>query len=143
MNESNRENWMSMRSVPDGSMLLFAVDGEGNEGKTDPLRFELLDRDLWDCQSDNQMTCTFKCRGKIYAKLMMLISERERLRGTVRIELPDLGWFSQWRVAVLNVEDAHMYDADHMTGNLTFTVTNTAPDGRSEMGPVFGNLASR
>lgn len=141
MDELAFNNWRSIGSVPDGSMLLFSLD-LAVEGMPDPLQFELLYLDLRGCgprEPDGVMTCSIKCSGETYAIIMALISAK----GTIRIELPDPGWFSQWRVGVLAVEDACVYDADHMTGNLTFTVTNTAPDGRSVMEPVFGNLASR
>jgi hypothetical protein len=141
MDELAFEKWRSIGSVPDGSMLLFSADLQ-IDGIPDEMRFGLLDLDLRDCgprEPDGRMTCTIKCPGKTYAMIMALISAR----GTIRIELPDPGWFSQWRVAVSAVDHPCVYDADHMTGNLTFAVTNTAPDDCSVMRPVFGNLASR
>ena len=140
MNEATFENWMSMRSLPDGSILFFSLDDIVLEGVPDPLQFDLLDLDLRYCLSpDGVMTCTIKCSGGNYAMLMGLISAN----GTARIALPEPGWFSQWRVAVLDVDHPCVFDTDHMTGNLTFTVTNTAPDGHSVMGPEFGNLVPR
>ena len=141
MDELAFEKWRSIGAVSDGAMLLLSLDLVV-EGIPDPLRFELLDLDLRDCgprEPDGRMTCTIKCPGETYAMIMAHISAK----GTIRIELPDPGWYSQWRVGVLAVEDACVYDADHMTGNLTFTVTNTAPDGRSVMEPVFGKLTNR
>ena len=59
-------------------------------------------------------------------------------KGTARIEIPSQGWFSQWRIALLSVSGPAIADGDRMTGSITLTVTNTAPDDKSEMGPVFG-----
>ena len=77
---------------------------------------------------------TIECSGATYEMLSGLIGAK----GTARIEIPGHGWFSQWRVAILSVSGPAIADGDRMTGSLHLTVTNTAPDDRSEMGPVFG-----
>ena len=82
----------------------------------------------------DQISGTIECSGATYGMLMGLIGAK----ATARIEIPNQGWFSQWRVAILSVDGPAIRDGDRMTGNLVLTVTNTAPDDKSEMGPVFG-----
>ena len=80
------------------------------------------------------MAISIECSGATYAALAALIGSK----GTARIEIPNQGVFSQWRIAMLSVDGVPIRDGDRMTGNLVLTVTNTAPDDKSEMGPVFG-----
>jgi hypothetical protein len=86
--------------------------------------------------SADQISGTIECPGAIYAQLMGLLGAT----GTVRIEIPNQLWYEQWRVAILSVDGPSVVDGDRMTGSLTLTVTNTAADGKSECGPVFGTL---
>jgi len=83
----------------------------------------------------DQISGSIECAGETYAMLAGLIGAK----ATARIEIPNQGWFSQWRVAILNVSGPEIKDGDRMTANLVLTVTNTAPDDKSEMGPVFGD----
>jgi len=82
----------------------------------------------------DQIAGGIECSGATYAMLVGLIGAK----ATARIEIPNQGWYSQWRVAILSVDGPALRDGDRMTSNLTLTVTNTAPDDKSEMGPVFG-----
>lgn len=82
----------------------------------------------------DQISGSIECSGATYAMLSALIGSK----GTCRIEIPNQGWYSQWRIALLSVDGPPVRDGDRMTGNLVLTVTNTAPDDKSEMGPVFG-----
>lgn len=84
--------------------------------------------------SGDSINGTIECSGPTYAMLAGLIGSK----GTARIEIKNQGWFSQWRVAILSVSGPQIADGDRMTGSLVLTVTNTAPDDKSEMGPVFG-----
>lgn len=77
---------------------------------------------------------TIECSGPTYQMLSGLIGAK----GTARIEIPSQGWFSQWRIAILSVSGPAIADGERMTGSLTLTVTNTAPNDKDEMGPVFG-----
>ena len=83
----------------------------------------------------DQIAGSIECAGDTYAMLAGLIGAK----ATARIEIPNQGWFSQWRVAILSVNGPDIKDGDRMTSNIVLTVTNTAPDVRSEMGPVFGD----
>ena len=159
--------WATMTSVqvgsasrdtnePGGSKLLISLD-VGVEGITDPMTFDFMDIGMPSLQASaystqllaqkkwmtmgvsrfvdsDQLSGTIECAGATYAMLAGLIGAK----ATARVEIPNQGWFSQWRVAILSVDGPAIRDGDRMTGNLVLTVTNTAPDDKSEMGPVFG-----
>lgn len=149
---------------PGGSRLLLNLD-ELPTGITDPaggalanpLTFDFLDIGLpslaasaystqllaqrkWATQgvsriiAGDSITGTIECSGFTYALMISLIGAK----GTARIEIPNQGWFSQWRVAILSVDGPSLQDGDRMTGSLVLTVTNTAPNDKDEMAPVFG-----
>ena len=141
---------------PGGSKLLVSLDVTV-AGIPDPMTFDFIDFGLpslqgsaystqllaqkkWATQgvgriiAGDQISGTIECPGEVYAMIMGLIGAK----GTARIEIPTQGWFSQWRVAILSVDGPAIQDGDRMTGSLVLTVTNTAPDDQSEMGPVFG-----
>lgn len=160
--------WAEMTSVqigsdardtnePGGSKLLISLDLVV-EGIDDPMTFDFMDIGLpslqasaystqllaqrkWATQgvsriiSGDQITGTIECPGPIYAQISALIGAK----ATARIEIPNQGWFCQYRVAILSVDGPSIQDGDRMTGSLVLTVTNTAPDDKSEMGPVFGD----
>jgi len=142
---------------PGGSKLLISFDLATTLGVDDPLVLDFIDFGLPSLQATaystqllaqktwatsgvsrilaaDQIAGTIECSGATYADLMSLIGAK----GTARIEIPHQGWFSQWRIALLSVDGPSITDGDRMTGNLVLTVTNTAPDDMSEMGPVYG-----
>lgn len=145
---------------PGGSRLLFLPDyaldevGDETEGI---LKFDIIDIGLpsmatssYDTSllaqvkyatqgigrliAGDQITATIECPGPVYGQMMGLIG----CKGTCRIEIPNQKWFSQWRVAIMSVDGPSIVDGDRMTGGMVFTVTNTGPDDKSEMGPVYG-----
>lgn len=143
-------------SEPGGSRLLLFLDTE-IIGVENPITFDFLDISLpslaasaystqllaqkkWATQgvsriiAGDSISGTIECPGPVYEQLIAFIGAA----GTARIEIPNQGWYSQWRVAVLSVDGPSLTDGDRMTGSLVLTVTNTAPDERSEMAPVFG-----
>lgn len=142
---------------PGGSKLLISFDAASGLGVADPLTLDFMDFGLpglkagaystallaqkkWMTMGvsriidSDQIAGSIECSGATYAVLLGLIGAK----GTVRIEIPNQGWFSQWRVALLSVTGPQIKDGDRMTGSLVLTVTNTAPDDKSEMAPVFG-----
>ena len=159
--------WATMTSVqvgsasrdtnePGGSKLLISLD-VAVEGITDPMTFDFMDIGMpslqasaystqllaqkkWATQgvsriiAGDQITGTIECPGPIYQQIAGLIGAK----ATARIEIPNQGWFCQYRVAILSVDGPPIQDGDRMTGSLSLTVTNTASDDKSEMGPVFG-----
>ena len=161
------ENWQEMtakqvgsstRNVnePGGSRLLLHLD-INVDGIDNPMTFDFIDISLpslaataystqllaqkkWATQgvsriiSGDQISGTIECPGAVYAQIAGLIGAK----GTARIEIPNQGWFSQWRVGILSVDGPSLMDGDRMTGTLVLTVTNTGSDDMSEMGPVFG-----
>lgn len=161
--------WTAMSSVqvgsstrdtnePGGSNLLISFDAASGLNIADPIVLDFLDFGLpglkagaystallaqkkWMTMGvsriidSDQIAGTIECCGATYATLLGLIGAK----GTARIEIPLQGWFSQWRVALLSVTGPQIKDGDRMTGSLVLTVTNTAPDDKSEMAPVFGN----
>lgn len=141
---------------PGGSILKLNLD-ISVEGITNPMTFDFMDIGLpslaasaystqllaqkkWATQgvsriiSGDSITGSIECPGAVYAQIAGLIGAK----GTARIEIPNQGWFSQWRVAILSVDGPGIQDGDRMTGSLVLTVTNTGPDDKAEMGPVFG-----
>lgn len=144
---------------PGGSKLLISFDLALPTGVTeDPLTLDFMDFSLPGLKGSaystallaqkkymtmgvsriidsDQISGSIECCGATYAILSACIGAK----GTARIEIPNQGWFSQWRIAVLSVDGPAIRDGDRMTGSLVLTVTNTAPDDKSEMGPVFGN----
>lgn len=145
---------------PGGSKLLISLD-VGVTGISDPMTFDFLDIGMpslqasaystqllaqkkWATQgvsriiAGDSITGTIECPGAVYAQIAGLIGAK----ATARIEIPNQGWFAQYRVAILSVDGPGIQDGDRMTGNLVLTVTNTAPDDKSEMGPVFGTYTS-
>lgn len=160
--------WTAMTSVrigtttrdtnePGGSKLLISFDLASDLEVDDPITLDFIDFGLPSLQATtystqllaqktwatngvsrilaaDQIAGTIECSGVTYATLMSCIGSK----GTARIEIPHQGWFSQWRIALLSVDGPSITDGDRMTGNLVLTVTNTAPDDMSEMGPVFG-----
>ena len=145
---------------PGGSKLLISLDltlDTFDDTYNDPLTFDFMDFSMpglkaaaystallaqkkWMTMGvsrivdSDQISGSIECSGATYGMLMGLIGAK----ATARIEIPNQGWFSQWRVAILSVDGPAIRDGDRMTGNLVLTVTNTAPDDKSEMGPVFG-----
>ena len=142
---------------PGGSKLLIHLDVTV-AGLDDPLTFDFIDFGLPALQASaystqllaqkkwttmgvsriiggDQIRGSIECAGATYAMIAGLIGAK----GTARIEIPNQGWFSQWRIAILSVDGPSISDGGRMTGNLILTVTNTAPDDQSEMGPVFGS----
>lgn len=143
---------------PGGSKLLISFDIPlPIEGMDDPLALDFMDFSLPSMKGSaystallaqhkymtmgvsriidsDQIAGSIECSGATYAILAGLIGAK----GTARIEIPNQGWFSQWRIAILSVDGVPIRDGDRMTSSLTLTVTNTAPDDKSEMGPVFG-----
>ena len=149
---------------PGGSKLLISLDVSTDVGGDtamdfdDPMTFDFIDISLpslqaspystqllaqkkWATQgvsriiAGDSITGTIECPGPVYAQIMALIGAK----ATARIEIPNQGWFAQYRVAILSVDGPSLQDGDRMTGSLVLTVTNTAPDDKSEMGPVFGD----
>jgi len=141
---------------PGGSKLMLALDVTV-EGVDQPMEFDFIDIGMpslqataystqllaqkkWATQgvsriiASDQISGTIECPGEVYAMISGLIGAK----GTARIEIPNQGWFSQWRVAILSVDGPSLTDGDRMTGSLILTVTNTAPNDQDEMGPVFG-----
>lgn len=102
----------------------------------------LLAQKKWETQgvsriiAGDSITGTIECPGEVYEILSGFIGAK----GTARIEIPSHLWFSQWRVALLSVDGPGIVDGDRMTCSLVLTVTNTGPNDRDEMGPVFGDL---
>ena len=144
---------------PGGSKLLISFDDATALSILDPLALDFIDFGLPSLQasaystallaqrkwatmgvsriiSGDQIQGTIECSGATYTVLAALIGAK----GTCRIEIPTQGWFSQWRIALLSVAGPSIADGDRMTGSITLTVTNTAPDDKSEMGPVFGTF---
>lgn len=149
---------------PGGSRLLLNLDelpsnvtDPAGAAPTNPITFDFLDIGLpslaassystqllaqrkWATQgvsriiAGDSITGTIECSGFTYALMISLIGAK----GTARIEIPNQGWFSQWRVAILSVDGPALQDGDRMTGSLVLTVTNTAPNDKDEMAPVFG-----
>lgn len=162
-------NWSPMTSVQIGSSfrntsepgrsrlyIHFDIDVDGVDN---PLLLDFMDISLpslagrsystallaqkkWETQgvsrtiAGDSITGTIECPGEVYEILVGFIGAN----GTARIEIPNQLWFSQWRVAILSVDGPGLIDGDRMTGSLVLTVTNTGPNGRDEMGPVFGDL---
>jgi len=160
-------NWSAMTSKqvgsdtrdtnePGGSKLLISLD-VAVAGIDDPMELDFIDFSMpglrasaystallaqkkWETMGvsriigSDQIAGSIECAGATYAMLAGLIGAK----ATARIEIPNQAWFSQWRVAILSVDGPAIRDGDRMTGNLVLTVTNTAPDDKSEMGPVFG-----
>ena len=143
---------------PGGSKLMISLDLAPIDDVDEPLILDFIDFGLPSLQASAYSTAllaqkkwatmgisrviagdsiqgTIECSGPTYAMLSALIGAK----GTARIEIPGQGWFSQWRIAILSVSGPAIADGDRMTGSLNLTVTNTAPDDRSEMGPVFGS----
>lgn len=141
---------------PGGSKLLISLD-VAVVGIADPMTFDFMDIGMpslqatsystqllaqvkWATQgvsriiAGDQITGTIECPGPVYEQISGLIGAK----ATARIEIPNQGWFAQYRVAILSVDGPPIQDGDRMTGTLSLTVTNTAPDDKSEMGPVFG-----
>lgn len=81
----------------------------------------------------DQISSTIECSAEEYAQLASAIGEA----GTARITIPNQHVAIQFRVSILNVDGPSLVDGDRMTATLVLTVTNTAPDGVSEMGPVI------
>ena len=144
-------------SEPGQSKLLISLDLAPIENVDEPLILDFIDFALPSLQSSaystallaqkkwatmgvsriitgDSITGTIECSGPTYAMLAGLIGSK----GTARIEIKNQGWYSQWRIAILSVSGPQLTDGDRMPGSLTLTVTNTAPDDKSEMGPVFG-----
>lgn len=142
---------------PGGSRLLISFDAAAALNLDDPMELDFMDFGLPSLKASaystallaqkkwmtmgvsrivdsDQISGSIECAGATYGVLMGLIGAK----ATVRIEIPNQGWFSQWRVALLSVDGPAIRDGDRMTGSITLTVTNTAPDDKSEMGPVFG-----
>lgn len=149
---------------PGGSRLFLQIDDlptditdPAGDAPANPLTFDFLDIGLpslvasaystqllaqrkWATQgvsriiAGDSITGTIECSGFTYALMVSLIGAK----GTARIEIPNQGWFSQWRVAILSVDGPALQDGDRMTGSLVLTVTNTAPNDKDEMAPVFG-----
>ena len=141
---------------PGGSKLMISLDIVV-QGISDPLILDFMDISLPSLKASaystallaqkkyltmgvsriidtDQISGTIECSGATYAMLAGLIGAK----ATARIEIPNQGWYSQWRVAILSVGGVPLKDGDRMTDTLTLTVTNTAPDDKAEMGPVFG-----
>ena len=143
---------------PGGSRLLLYLDSVPSDYPTEQLMtFDFIDIGLpslaatsystqllaqrkWATQgvsriiAGDSISGTIECPGEVYQKIASLIGAK----GTARIEIPSQKWFSQWRVAILSVDGPSLVDGDRMTGSLVLTVTNTGPNDRDEMGPVFG-----
>ncbi len=162
--ETVGSKWRNVRETG-GSKLLFAPD-LNDEGlwddmldEDDTITFDFIDIALpslaatpystailaqrkWATQgvsriiAGDQISGTIECPGEVYAAIASMIS----VYGTARIEIPNQGWFSQWRVAILSVDGPALMDGDRMTGTLVLTVTNTGADFKSEVGPVFGMI---
>ena len=162
-------NWAVMPSVkigsstrntsePGGSVLKISFDDASTLSIDDPLVMDFIDFSLpalkanaystvllaakkWQTMGvsrlidSDQISGTIECPMETYEKLSGLIGSK----GTARIEVPTQGRFCQWRIALLSVDGPQIKDGDRMTGNITLTVTNTAPDDQSEMAPVFGS----
>ena len=141
---------------PGGSKLMLSLD-LAVAGISDPLTLDFIDISLPSLKASaystallaqqkwmtmgvsriidsDQISGSIECAAETYAMLAGLIGAK----ATARIEIPNQGWFSQWRVAILSVNGPDLKDGDRMTSNLVLTVTNTAPDDKSEMAPVFG-----
>lgn len=141
---------------PGGSRLMLYLDAAPT-GMTNPMTFDFTDLGLpslaataystallaqrkWATQGvsriigGDSITGTIECAGATYASIMSVIGAK----GTARIEIPTQKWFSQWRVAIMSVDGPTIADGDRMTGSLVLTVTNTGPNDKDEMGPVFG-----
>ena len=141
---------------PGGSKLLISLD-VGVTGIADPMTFDFIDFTLPGLQASaystqllaqktyatqgvsriiagDSITGTIECPGPVYAQIAGLIGAK----ATARIEIPSQDWYIQYRVAILSVDGPSVQDGDRMTGNLVLTVTNTAPDDKAEMGPVWG-----
>jgi len=141
---------------PGGSKLLISLD-IAVEGIDDPMILDFIDFSLPSLKGSaystallaqkkwmtmgisrivdsDQIAGSIECACETYEMLVGLIGAK----GTARIEVPNQGRFSQWRIGILSVDGPAIRDGDRMTGNLVLTVTNTAPDDVSEMGPVFG-----
>lgn len=159
--------WETMSSVqvgsdtrntnePGGSKLMISLD-VAVEGVDDPLILDFIDFSLPSLKASaystallaqkkwatmgvsriidgDQIAGSIECSHATYQMLAALIGAK----ATARIEIPNQGEFSQWRVAILSVDGPAIRDGDRMTSSLILTVTNTAPDDISEMGPVFG-----
>ena len=144
-------------SEPGQSKLLISLDLAPIENVDEPLILDFIDFALPSLQasaystallaqnkwatmgvsriiSGDSITGTIECSGPTYWMLAGLICAK----GTARIEIKNQSWYSQWRIAILSVSGPQLTDGDRMTASLTLTVTNTAPDDKSEMGPVFG-----
>lgn len=144
-------------SEPGGSKLLFHLDVPPDGMQENPIELDFLDISLpelaasaystqllaqrkWATQGVSRIigggsiTGTIECPCAVYELLSSIIGAK----GTARIEVPNQGLFSQWRAGLLSVDGPSLVDGDRMTASLILTVTNTAPDERSEMGPVFG-----
>lgn len=142
-----------------GSTLSIYFDAGDALGITNPITFDFIDISLpslaasaystallvqrkWATQgvsriiAGDQITGTIECPGAVYAMISGLIGAE----GTARIEIPTQKQFSQWRVAILSVDGPPLVDGDRMTATLVLTVTNTGPDHKSEVGPVFGEI---
>lgn len=147
---------------PGGSLLKFlpddVIDGLGDSDGV--IQFDIIDFALpsmatsaystallaqkkWATQgvgriiAADQISATIENPGPVYADLAGMIGAK----GTVRIEIPNQDWYFQCRVAIMSVDGPAVVDGDRMTGSLVFTVTNTAPDDQSEMGPVWGDIS--
>lgn len=142
---------------PGGSRLLISFDAATALNLDDPMELDFMDFNLPGMKAaaystallaqkkfmtmgvsrivdSDQISGSIECSGATYGVLLGLIGAK----ATVRIEIPNQGWYSQWRVALLSVDGPAIRDGDRMTGSIVLTVTNTAPDDKSEMGPVFG-----
>ena len=142
---------------PGGSKLLISLDLAPISGVDEPLILDFIDFSLPSLQASaystallaqkkwatmgvsriiagNSIEGTIECSGATYQMLSGLIGAK----GTARIEIKNQGWFSQWRIAILSAPGPAIQDGDRMTASFSLTVTNTAPDDKSEMGPVFG-----
>jgi hypothetical protein len=84
------------------------------------------------------ITGTIECPAAVYETLSAFLGAK----ATARIEVPNHLKFSQWRVGLLSVDGPGIVDGDRMTASLVLSVTNTAPNDKDEMGPVFGDLDS-
>ena len=144
-------------SEPGGSRLMLNMDYKLT-GVANPMTMDFMDISLpslsaqaystqllaqrkWATQGvsriiqGDQITGTIECPAKLYEEMIAFLGGG----ATARIEIPSQLWFSQWRVSLLSVDGPALQDGDRMTASIVLTVTNTGPDEKSEMGPVFGD----
>ena len=144
-------------SEPGGSRLMLNMDYKLT-GVANPMTMDFMDISLpslsaqaystqllaqrkWATQGvsriiqGDQITGTIECPVKLYEELIAFTGGG----ATARIEIPAQSRFEQWRVSLLAVDGPSLQDGDRMTASIVLTVTNTGPDEKSEMGPVFGD----